>query len=176
MILIYCITHCEDLSYFLRNYAARFSVQTRSGYSFEVCGGTPRYDIQIGLDGRGRCLDNAKRERFWRSPFPQTVYDGWLVKDSCVSIQEKKRQFAVLAGKSAWERRKEKFSHCYPEAKNTSGFFVKAANCINRRLIPASVNLIYDSEILICNQYFPGYLTLIDCQSINMEKVSPVFY
>ena len=161
MILIYCITHCEDLSYFLRNYAARFSVQTRSGYSFEVCGGTPRYDIQIGLDGRGRCLDNAKRERFWRRPCPQTVYDGWLVKDSCVSIQEKKRQFAVLAGKSAWERRKEKFSHCYPEAKNTPGFFVTAANCIHRRLIPASVNLIYDSEILICNQNFPCYLTRI---------------
>ena len=60
-----------------------------------------------------------------------------LVEDSCVSILEKKGQFAVLAGKSAWERRKEKFSHCYPEAKNTSGFFVTAANCINRRLIPA---------------------------------------
>ena len=52
---------------------------------------------------------------------------------------------------------------------------------------PASVNLIYDSEILICNQNFPCYLTLIlteynamlhhiDCQFINMEKVSPVFY
>ena len=27
---------------------------------------------------------------------------------------------------------------------------------------PASVNLIYDSEILVCNQNFPCYLTLID--------------
>ena len=59
------------------------------------------------------------------------------VGDSCVSILEKKRQFAVLAGKSAWKRREEEFSHCYPEAKNTSGFFVTAADCIDRRLISA---------------------------------------
>ena len=81
------------------------------------------------------------------------------------------------AGESTWERREEEFPHCYPEAKNTSDFFVTAADCINRRLIPASVNLIYDSEILICNQYFPGYLTLIDSQSLNTEKsVSCFFY
>ena len=35
----------------------------------------------------------------------------------------------------------------------------------------APVNLIYDSEILICNQNFPCYLTLID-----MEKSVTCFF
>lgn len=73
--------HCVDT---LRMAVERFgkpeifnSDQGSQFTSAEFVGELRNYGVQISMDGRGRCLDNAKMERFW-----------WALKSEDIKIRE----------------------------------------------------------------------------------------